>query len=199
MSKFIKAVMKPSKNGIGGSFTVIASFKLDNINTPFKNVKVKIDTGCGISVLPLDQFPISKNLLSNLKSNDINNGVESIISYGVETGGKKHTIPRTYSDKMVCTALKFKHAVSDFKIENVNINSKYLHVNYDRSGNTLIGMDILKDWDIHIGTIDSGETLFLGCPKDQINDEYLQELENTFHLSSDINAMLIRQKMKYKF
>lgn len=188
--------MKPSKNRIGGSFTVTASFKLDNIKTPFHNIKVKIDTGCSISVLPLDKFPMSKNLLSNLKSNDINNGVDSIISYGVETGGKKHTIPKTYCDKMACTAIKFKHAVSNFEIEGVEINSQYLYVNYDRSGNTLIGMDILKDWDIHIGTIDSGETIFLGCPKDQVNDEYLQELENTFHISSKISAMFIRQKMK---
>ena len=26
----------------------------------------------------------------------------------------------------------------------------------------------LKNWNIHMGTIDTGETIFLGCPKDQI-------------------------------
>lgn len=97
---------------------------------------------------------------------------------------------------MGCTALKFKHYVSNFEIAGVPISHNYLYINYDRTSNILIGMDILKDWDIHIETIDSGETIFLGCPKDQINDAYLQELENTFHISSDINAMFIRQKMK---
>ncbi len=57
-----------------------------------------------------------------------------------------------------------------------------MYINYDRASNILIGMDILKEWDIHIGTIDTGETIFLGCPKGQINDEYLQELEKTFQV-----------------
>ena len=46
-----------------------------------------------------------------------------------------------------------------------------------------------------MGTIDTGETVFLACPKDQINDEYLQELEDTFHIASDISASIIRQKV----
>lgn len=73
--------MRPTGIGIGGSFSVPASFKLDNVNTPFKNVDVKIDTG---------------------------------------------------------------------------------------------------------------ETIFLGCPKEQINDAYLQELEDTFHIASELNAKNIR-------
>lgn len=196
MSKYIRIIMEPTAKGGGGSFNTVASFKLDNISTVFNNVDVKIDTGCSISTIPLAKFSLLRPLIKQLKYDDIVNRVDYLLSYGVESGGKKNAVPRTISDKEVCEALKFKHSVSRFEICGVNIPASHLYVNYDRRGNILIGMDILKDWDIHIGTIDSGETIFLGCPKDQINDEYLQELERTFHIASDINAMFARQIMK---
>ena len=143
--------MRPTGIGIGGAFSVPASFKLDNVNTPFKNVDVKI-----------------------------------------ETGGKNHKKPKTYDEKMVCEALKFRHDIYDFEINGLPISHSYIYVNYNRKGNILIGMDILKDWDIHIRTIDTGENIFLGCPKEQINDAYLQELEDTFHIASELNTKNIR-------
>lgn len=197
MNKFIKIVMKSDTKG-GGSFNTFASFKLDNITTSFNNVSVKIDTGCSVSTVPLAKFSLLGPILNQLKNDDIMNGIDYMLSYGVESGGKKHNIPKTYNDKMACEALKFKHTVLDFEINGINILNDILYVNYNRKGNILIGMDILKDWDIHMGTIDSGETIFLGCPKDQINDEYLQELERTFHIASDINAMIIRNKIAPK-
>lgn len=175
--------MKPTIKGGGGSFNTFASFKLNNMDNSFENVSVKIDTGCSISTIPLSKFELPDSMLSKLKSEDINSGIDYLISYGVETGGRKHAIPKTYDDKMACTALKFKHTVSNFEISGVSISHDSLYINYDRSGNILIGMDILKDWDIHIGTIDTGETIFLGCPKEQINNGYLQELENTFNIT----------------
>lgn len=127
-------------------------------------------------------FPLPQSLIGALKSDDIQRNIDYLTSYGVETGGKKHKAPRTYHEKMMCEALKFKHIVSDFEINGVSIACRYLHVNYDRKGSILIGMDILKNWDIHIGTVDTGQTIFLGCPKELINSGYLQELENTFHI-----------------
>lgn len=188
--------METIANRAGGAFNTFASFTLDNIAKTFSNVGVKIDTGCSISTVPLAKFKLLKPMLGALKNNDLINGTDYLISYGVESGGKKHVIPKTHKDKMACEALKFKHTVLDFEICGVKIKKNSLYVNYDRSGNILIGMDILKDWDIHIGTIDSGESIFLGCPKDQINDEYLQELERTFHIASDINAMFVRRRIK---
>lgn len=37
-----------------------ASFKLDNIQAPFSNVLVKIDTGCSISTISLARFQALK-------------------------------------------------------------------------------------------------------------------------------------------
>lgn len=47
--------------------------------------------------------------------------------------------------------MKFEHGVSDFMIGGVKISADKICLNYDRKGNILIRMDILKDWDIHIG------------------------------------------------
>lgn len=195
MSKYIKLVMQPTSLGGGGAFNGTASFELDNVIKPFELVPVKIDTGCSISTVPISKFIGAESFVRQLKAEDLQNGVEYLISYGVESGGQRHKEPKTYYEKMECTALKFKHAVSNFEICNVPIFADHLYVNYNRKGNILIGMDILKNWDIHIGTIDTGETIFLGCPKNQINNEYLQELEDTFHIASDINASIIRKRI----
>ncbi len=192
MSKYIKIRMRPTGIGIGGAFSVPASFKLDNVNTPFKNVDVKIDTGCSVSTIPLAKFKAHGLNFDTLKRDDITNNIDYITSYGVETGGKNHKVPKTYDEKMVCEALKFRHDIYDFEINGLPISHSYIYVNYNRKGNILIGMDILKDWDIHIRTIDTGETIFLGCPNEQINDAYLQELEDTFHIASELSTKNIR-------
>ena len=42
----------------------------------------------------------------------------------------------------------------------------------------LIGMDILKDFDFRCGESEwNGEHLFLGCLKENINSDYLNELQ----------------------
>lgn len=178
MNKYIKIAKTPTSVGIGGTFSALASFKLDNINFYFNNVNVKIDTGCSISTITLKPLNVSKTMLKNLKSNDILNGNKYMLSYGVETGGTPHSKPVTYDDKMQCTAMKFEHAITNFELDGMMLSHDKIYVNYDRSGNILIGMDILENWDIHIGKDDTGETIFLACPLDQINDDYLRELKS---------------------
>lgn len=54
-------------------------------------------------------------------------------------------------EKIECPAMKFEHGISDFVIGGVGISSDKICLNYDRSGNILIGMDVLQNRDIHIG------------------------------------------------
>lgn len=185
-NKYIKIIMTPSRNNIGGSFTTFASFKLDNIDPYFSNIEVKIDTGCSISTIPLAKFNTLNKLCNNLKHQDIKNNVPWLISYGVETSGEKHFQPETLDEKMNCPALKFRHKISDLKIAGVPVEHKFIYVNYNRKGNILIGMDILSTMDIHIGTVNTGETVFLACPKDQLNDEYFRELNRLFGIGDSI-------------
>lgn len=182
-NSYIKIKMVPTKQGIGGSFITRADFKLDNIAVPFSNIVVKIDTGCSISTIPVRKLKVSDSMRIRLKENDINNGITYYLSYGVETGGEKHEVPITFEEKMVCPAIKFEHTLSDFSIAGVNISTSKICLNYNRNGNILIGMDILKDWDIHMGTTASGETLMLACPKDKINAEYYDALKKYFNIS----------------
>ena len=181
MNNYIEIELEPTKSGIGGSFITTASFKLDNVIAPFKNITVKIDTGCSISTIPLARFQALKLFCDHLKENDINNGIPYQISYGVETGGLKHVIPKSFDEKMACDALKFEHNVSGLEIGGIPISHNKIFVNYNRRGNILIGMDILCKWDIHIGESDvDGRRLLLGCPKERINVEYIDALQQNF-------------------
>lgn len=49
MSNYIQIEMKPSKYGDGGALYAKANIKSDNINAPFRNKVVKIDTGCSFN------------------------------------------------------------------------------------------------------------------------------------------------------
>lgn len=184
--RYIKIEMRPTKDNIGGSFNAVADFNLDNIGTDFSNVSVKIDTGCSISTIPLARFKIKQTSYKKLKKQDIRNKVYSLRTFGVETGINKPPAPKDEKEMLECTALKFQHRINDFEINGVPINAEFIYINYDRTGNILIGMDILKDWDIHIGTVrtpnlkETGKTFFLACPLSQLNDEYYGELNRLF-------------------
>ncbi len=181
MNKFIAIELLPTRAGIGGSFMTTASFKLDNILAPFNNVPVKIDTGCSISTIPLARFQALKVFCDSLKADDIEDDIPYKISYGVESGGERHNSPITFEEKMQCPALKFQHTIRNFHIAGIPIDQDAIYVNYNRKGNILIGMDILQDWDIHIGTSKITEkNLFLACPETYMCQEYFDALEANF-------------------
>lgn len=184
MNKFITAKMTPSR-GNGGSFCVRASYKLDNIDAPFNNIAVKIDTGCSVSTIPLGKQQEQFRRLH--KRNDLNNQVEYLKSYGVESGGEQHSEATTLEEKMEDKAYKFKHKISNFTLDGVQINHSSIYLNYDRKGNILIGMDILKNLDIHMGySKKTAGYIMLACPLDSLNDEYFKALNEHFGLGDDI-------------
>jgi len=183
-NKYIEIEMMPTVCGTGGSFSTEASFCLDNFKALFYDIKVKIDTGCSISTIPLKRLKVSDTLCKALKRIDVMNGTPYFLSYGIESGGLKHEIPVTDDEKMVCPAMKFEHGISDFMIGGVNISFDKICLNYDRKGNILIGMDILKDWDIHIGISKvTGKSLLLSCPIGNECREYYDALKKHFGIS----------------
>lgn len=183
MSNYIYCEMRPTNSGIGGTFEVLSSFKLDNIPSPFNDVIVKIDTGCSISTIPLAGFRVLRFFCERLKRDDIRKGIPYQLSYGVESAGMKHKKPVTDQDKLDCTAMKFRHAIVDFTIADVPIEQEAVYVNYDRRGNILIGMDILSKWDVHMGiSKNNGKNVFLGCPVTSVTQEYYNALQKHFGL-----------------
>lgn len=173
--------MLPTACGIGGSFSTEAGFLLDNFQAPFYDIGVKIDTGCSISTIPLKRLNVSETLCKILKKEDIVNHIPYYLSYGVESGGLKHHIPVTESEKMDCPAMKFEHEITDFKIDGVKIPCDKICLNYDRRGNILIGMDILAKMDIHMGVSRvTGKNMILACPLENMCQEYLEALAEHF-------------------
>lgn len=160
------------------------------------NINVKIDTGCPYTSIPIQKLGISKSQAQMMKQKDcLNPNIKKDISFGVnDTQGDIQTALNMFrTDNYISLKqITFIHHDLEIKIGNITIRKQDVKISYDRQGNILLGMDILKEWDIHIGTIDTGETIFLGCPKNQMNVAYLEELENTFHIASNINAFLVK-------
>lgn len=155
-----------------------------------KDINVKIDTGCPFTSIPVKRLGISTKKALDWKKRDIkNDNIKKQISFGVnDTDEQKeqYRIMLKQGEYEKLPAVTFLHSGMTMIFNGIKIHSSKVKVSYDRTGNILIGMDILKNWDIHIGTIGTGETIFLACPKDQLNDEYFRELNRLFGIGDKI-------------
>ncbi len=184
MNEFLELELIPNANGCGGTFIATADFSLDNFRTRFKDIEVKIDTGCSVSVIHSERLQIPRVLSQTKKIADINANIPFLCSYGVETGGLPHDIPKTFGEKASCSAMKFMHGVSDLHIQGVKIPATKIHINYDRKSNILIGMDILGLMETHIGlSRDNGKLMLISSPYGQESVPFNQALEKHFGLS----------------
>lgn len=183
MNEYLELELVSNVGGLGGSFVAYADFSLDNFRTRFKDIEVKIDTGCSVSVIHSERLRIPKVLSQTKKLSDINANIPFLCSYGVETGGLKHDIPSTFSEKVSCEAMKFAHNISDLIIDGVKVPASTIHINYDRKSNILIGMDILSLMETHIGLSRyNGKLILLACPYGQIVDSFNEAIEKHFGL-----------------
>lgn len=176
-SSYIELVLT-SKN----EFRAEASFRINGLD--FSKVNVKIDTGCPRTSFPMLKLGISDTEAYKLKVQDCNDSsVAKSISFGVnDTKQKKEEDKRKFKAKryMELNSISFRHTAGDFMLDGVDIGDIDVLVSYDRVGNILIGMDILKKLEIHIGTLKTGETVLLACPKDALTDEYKVRLNSLF-------------------
>lgn len=84
---------------------------------------------------------------------------------------------------MELKSITFQHGNFEIDFGGVSINKDYVKVSYDRTGNILIGMDVLFQMDIHIGKSKIlGKTVFIACPYDSMNQEYLEVLNQHFDI-----------------
>ena len=187
-NKYIKIALD-EKN----EFRACADFVINGVG--HSRINVKIDTGCGHTSIPVARLGLSKRIVDDWKYNDYaNDSIRKVISFGVnDTDERKRQIKKEFREGTYNgEALSFIHEVKNIKINDVPIGNFQLRLNYHRTGNILIGMDILKTWDIHIRRIKSGETILLACPYNQINEEYLLELERTFKLGTLVSSAKVR-------
>ena len=170
-------------------FKVRIRFKLEGVR---RECLATIDTGCNYTLLNFKSLGLEPVELIELKKKDIDNKVPYILGYGVsdtdETRLKDSVLIRQ-GRMLECRAIKFKKEANEVLINNLRIPKLYVGVNYDKECSNLIGMNTLKDWDIHIGkSVISDRIVFLGCPRDRINPQYLEALEKEFKLGTTINS-----------
>lgn len=144
-----------------------------------QNSSVILDTGCTSSSLPYYRIVPDSAYANFKKQLDIKKNRDFELSYGVETGGFTHDIPKTFDEKMKCAALKFKHSMSDFSLNNYNIGTQDVYVNYNRRGN------ILKQFDFYVGLSHiTGTVVFIGVLREQKDKSgYYTALKKHFGLA----------------
>lgn len=151
------------------------------------DINVKIDTGCPYTSIPVLKLGISIMKAQQMKREDcVDDGIRKEISFGVnDTKEKREADKEKFRNRqyMELSSITFQHGGFDIDFGGVRIEKDYVKVSYDRTGNILIGMDILSGLDIHIGKSRLLEkTVFLACPNNNINQEYRDALKRHFEL-----------------
>lgn len=154
------------------------------------NGRFKLDTGCSYSTIPYRVlYNVSYDTALRHKRAAIASKLKFQRSYGVSDTDEVKAWDKELVETgrlLECTALKFTHRDVPMIMNGYGIRHD-IAVNYDRTSNVLIGMDILKDFDFHCGeSRRNGEYIFLGCLKDQISMEYMEELYKHFKYISSI-------------
>lgn len=155
--------------------------------TQIEDMNVKIDTGCPYTSIPILKFGLSGAKVQQMKQKDCaDDTIRKEISFGVNDPKQKRD-----SDKekfkagkyMELNSITFRHREFEINFGGIRINKDYVKVSYDRTGNILIGMDILSQMDIHIGKSKVlGKTIFIACPYECMNQEYLEALSRHFNI-----------------
>lgn len=174
MSEYLKCILKD--NVFWGSLEI-------EINEGRYKVPCKIDTGCSYSNLPIKSI-VSEREARRMKREDIEKQVPFQRSYGVsdtEEIKRKDKMLIRQGRLLECTSLKFEHKFHKVTLNHYDLGGRTIRINYDRTGNILIGMDILSQMDIHMG-IDkhTGRYVLIGCLQDHINTTYCASLRDTF-------------------
>lgn len=199
MRKYIKSILKDN------SFQTL--FSLNYNGKIISGNNIYIDTGCTNTL-------ISADILYGLNSNRHNeNEIEKLRKelHGLKAIALSSNIEHTHgigvsnlyssdSNLLNDTSVRFREQVTNIEICGVKISNQKVNISYDSLDIAVIGMDIMKDWDIHIGKVTgTQETILLACPYDKINEDYLKALEDHFSISTKINSILCNERISNKF
>lgn len=155
--------------------------------TEIGSVNVKIDTGCPYTSIPILKFGISSAKAQQMKQRDCaDDRIRKEISFGVNDAKEKRDADKEKfraGNYMELKSITFQHGDFEIDFGGVCISKDHVKVSYDRTGNILIGMDVLSQMDIHIGKSKVlGKTVFLACPYASMNQEYLEALNQHFDI-----------------
>lgn len=117
-----------------------------------------------------------------------NPSIRKEISFGVNDSKEKREADKEkfkIGKYMELESVTFEHKNLKIDFEGICLKKDSVKISYDRSGNILIGMDLLSQMDIHIGKSKIlGKTVFLACPYASMNVHYLYTLNEHFDLQT---------------
>lgn len=144
----------------------------------------KIDTGCMKTSINIKRLGIEDSVAKQLKQEAIDSNIKYIRSYGVNDTEEDKLRDKELiqnGDLLSCASLKFLYTPDRFILGDVSLSVDEVGVSFDRTSSILIGMDIIRNLDLHIGRNNrNNETLLLACPLDNMNDSYINEMRYCF-------------------
>lgn len=169
--------------------------------TKIEHINVKIDTGCPYTSIPVKKLGISSEKAWLMKQADCSDpSIRKEISFGVNDSKEKRESDKEKfrtGNYMELQSVTFEHKDLEIDFEGICLQKDSVKISYDRSGNILIGMDLLSQMDIHIGRSRIlGKTVFLACPYDNMNSAYLKALNKHFDLQ-DASFEQLKNKSVY--
>lgn len=192
MNDFMDIELNPKNE-----FRCEGSFKL--FGAVLDKLNFKIDTGCPMTTIPLLRTPLSPSVIEANKQKDYENvAVKKQISFGVNDSALKRKTDKlkfkqglfSQLDSVTCTK-----TVQDFVIAGCNFGTMDIKVSYIRTGNMLIGMDILQNCDIHIAKTCDNKVHLLACPYNKLNDAYFLKLEKFYKTGTIIYSAINRNRL----
>lgn len=185
---YIRAVLDRNKFMCKLSFNFEGKSDIDLVE-----IDAILDTGCSHSHISADLIYIFFSDKERLKTKEkFMSKRPKSIGTGVESNGK---VNNTDANDINNPRVMISQKCYKVYINDICIGNRYLNVSYDTNQVALIGMEILKDWDIHIGKNKQRQTVLLGCPYNQLNQDYYRALENEFGISQNINSSIINNKL----
>ena len=181
MSKYVRSVLKDNQ------FKCNLKFKFEDVDTA--EVEALIDTGCMYSHISADLIYIflSDEERKNTKKKYMHSR-NVFLCTGIESLNTNINCDLTDVDNPYINIIQNCY---NLDVAGVQLGNKRLAISYDTTQVALLGMQFFKDWDIHIGKNKYGETIFIGCPNNLLNQEYYLALEKEFDLSTQINSSII--------
>lgn len=163
------------------------------------NLDFKIDTGCGYTMIPLKKTQLPDTDIIKYRDMDYSNpAVIKKYSFGVNDTEEFKSRCKTYFkngqfDKI--NSVTVRKNINNFNIAGYNFGNLEVGISYTRTGNILIGMDILSRCKLFIAKELSGDISMIGCLDSKINDRFYMELDRLYRLGADINSAIARNLM----
>lgn len=152
----------------------------------YELTKCKIDTGCSLTNIPIRRLNISDEQAYKLKADAINNSIPYFMTYGVSDTKETREIDQhllSQNRLLDIKSLRFSFDADTLVIGNQELGVQPIGINFDRTGNILIGMDTLKNFQIVIDTsVITRKYTLIGCLKSQIDKTaYIAALRRHFN------------------